>query len=91
MNTAALTAVAGSTGGSLLLSGLLSSSLDDQFRLRKFFLQILAGVTKTSIVKDPVGFINLGTKVRIPFLLSEADINCRVILITDFPVVMMAV
>jgi len=83
VNTSALTALAGSTGGYLLLSGLLSSSLDDQFRLRKFFLQILAGVTNSSIVKDPLGYINVGTRIRIPFQLSEADINCRVILLTD--------
>ena len=61
VNTAALTALAGSTGGALLLSGLLAASLDDQFRLRKFFLQILAGVTKTSIVKDPLGYVNVGS------------------------------
>ncbi|MET0982776.1 MAG: tyrosinase family protein [Telluria sp.] len=91
VNTAALTALAGSTGGSLLLSGLLAASLDDQFRMRKFFMQILAGVTNTSIVKDPLGYIGPGTKVRIPFLLNEADINCRVILLTDFPVVALAV
>lgn len=91
VNTTALTALAGSTGGVLLLSGLLSSSLDDQFRLRKFFLQILAGVTNTSIVKDPVGYINTGTRIRIPFPLSEADINCRVILLTDLPIVKLAV
>jgi hypothetical protein len=91
VNTTALTAVAGGTGGYLLLSGLLSGSLDDQFRLRKFFLQILANVTKTSIVKDPVGYINSGTRVKIPFRLSEADINCRVILLTDFPVVRLSV
>ena len=83
VNTAALTALAGATGGSLLLSGLLSASLDDQFRLRKFFLQILAGVTNTSIVKDPTGYINPGTRVRIPFPLNEADIDCRVILLGD--------
>ncbi len=91
VDTAALTALAGSTGGYLLLSGLLSASLDDQFRLRKFFMQILAGVTKTSIVKDPIGYINVGTKVRIPFQLCEADINCRVILLTDFPVVKLSI
>lgn len=91
VNTSALTTLAGSTGGVLLLSGLLSSSLDDQFRLRKFFLQILAGVTNTSIVKDPVGYINAGTRVRIPFQLSEADINCRVILLTALPIVTLAV
>lgn len=87
VNTAALTALAGSTGGYLLLSGLLSASVDDQFRLRKFFLQILAAVTKTSIVKDPAGYINAGHRVRVPLQLSEADINCRVILLTDFHVV----
>jgi hypothetical protein len=91
VNTAALTALAGSTGGSLLLSGLLAASLDDQFRLRKFFLQILAGVANTSIVKDPVGYVNVGTRIRIPFELNEADINCRVILLTDFPVVRLGV
>lgn len=91
VNTAALTKLAGSTGGALLLSGLLAASLDDQFRLRKFFLQILAGVTNTSIVKDPLGYVNVGTRVRIPFQLNEADINCRVILLTDFPVVGLAV
>lgn len=87
VNTAALTALAGSTGGSLLLSGLLAASLDDQFRLRKFFLQILAGVTNTSIVRDPLGYVNVGTRVRVEFRLNEADINCRVVLLTDFPVV----
>lgn len=91
VNTAALATLAGSTGGALLLSGLLAASLDDQFRLRKFFLQILAGVTNTSIVKDPLGYVNTGTIVRIPFQLNEADINCRVILLTDFPVVRLAV
>jgi hypothetical protein len=90
VNTYALSAVSGSTGGYLLLSGLLSASLDDQFRLRKFFLQILAGVTKTSIVKDPVGFVGFGSRLRIPFLLSEADINCRVVLLTQLPVVHLA-
>jgi hypothetical protein len=91
VNTSALTTLAGSTGGSLLLSGLLSASLDDQFRLRKFFLQILAAVTKTSIVKDPTGYINVGHRVRVPFPLSRADINCRAILLTDFPVVTLSV
>jgi hypothetical protein len=43
VNTAALATLTGSTGGHLFLTGLLASSLDDQFRLRKFFLQILAG------------------------------------------------
>jgi hypothetical protein len=74
-----------------LLSGVLTPDTNDFFRVKKFFLQILAAVTNTSIVRDPVGYINGGTKVRIPFNLSEADIDARVILLTDFPVVNLSV
>lgn len=91
VNTGALNSISGSTGGNLLLSGILTNGTDDFFRVKKFFLQILAAVTNISIVRDPVGYINGGTKIKIPFLLSEADINCRVILLTDFPVVKLSV
>jgi hypothetical protein len=91
VNTAALSAVSGSTGGNLLLSGALTPGTDDFFRVKKFFLQILAAVTKTSIVRDPIGLINVGTKITVPFELTEADIDCRIILLTDFPVVKLAV
>jgi hypothetical protein len=60
VNTGALNAIAGSTGGNLLLSGLLTVGTDDFFRVKKFFLQILAAVTNTSIVRDPTGYINVG-------------------------------
>lgn len=89
VNTGALNSISGSTG--VLLSGILTNGTDDFFRVKKFFLQILAAVTNTSIVRDPVGYINGGTKITLPFLLSEADINCRVILLTDFPVVKLSV
>jgi hypothetical protein len=91
VNTAALNAIAGSTGGNLLLSGILSNGTDDFFRVKKFFLQILASVTNTSIVRDPTGYINVGTRIKVPFWLSEADINCRLILLTDYAVVNLAI
>lgn len=91
VNTGALNAIAGSTGGNLLLSGVLTPDTDDFFRVKKFFLQILAAVTNTSIVRDPTGYINVGTRIKVPFCLTEADINCRVILLTDYPVVRLAV
>ncbi len=87
VNTTALRQLANSTGGSLQLTGLLTSSIDDYFRTRKFFLQILAGVTNTNIIVDPPGFIAPGTTVRIPFVVNEADIDCTVLLMTDFNVV----
>ncbi|MCI0741169.1 MAG: tyrosinase family protein [Gemmataceae bacterium] len=87
VNTVALRALANGTGGELLLTGLLSSSLNDYFRLRKHFLQILAGVTNTDIVRDPLGFLAPGAKVRIPFYLTEADIACLPLVMTDENVV----
>lgn len=90
VNTVALRALANSTGGYLLLTGLLSSSIDDYFRLSKYFLQILAGVTNINIIVDPSSFVAPGTKVRIPFYLSEADIDCTVLLMTDENVVDLA-
>ena len=87
VSVGALTALANNTGGRLLLSGQLSPSIDDYFRLSKFFMQVLAGVTNTSIVTDPSGYILPGMKVRIPFVLNETDIDCTVILLEDLPAV----
>ncbi|QEC69730.1 VWA domain-containing protein [Panacibacter ginsenosidivorans] len=87
VNTGALKALTNGTGGYLLLSGILSSSIDDFFRLSKYFLQILAGVTNNNIVLDPNGYIAPGNKIKIPFQLNEADIDGTAILITDAPVV----
>ena len=44
VSTSALTALTKGTGGYLLVSGALSSVIDDYFRLSKYFLQILASV-----------------------------------------------
>lgn len=85
VNTAALRQIANGSGGYLLLTGLLGTHPDDEFLLSKFFMQIMAGVTNTSIVRDPAGYLGPGTTLRIPFLLTEADIDARVILLTKHP------
>ena len=87
VSVGALTALANNTGGRLLLSGQLSPSIDDYFRLSKFFMQVLAGVTNTNIVTDPSGYLAPGMKVRIPFLLNDTDIDSTVILLTDIPAI----
>ncbi len=89
VNTAALKALTNGTKGYLLLTGLLTASLDDHFRLTKYFLQILAGVTNTSIVLDPNGFVAPGDKLRLPFWLTEADIDTTPILLNDLPAIRM--
>lgn len=91
VSTAALAALTNGTGGDLLLTGLLSASTDDYFLLSKYFLQILAGVTNTNIVKDPTGFITRGAVVTVPFVVNEADIDATVLMLTDIPVVDLAI
>ena len=85
VSAGALYSLANNTGGYVLLSGPLSPSIDDYFRLRKYFLQILAGVTNNAIVTDPSGSIAPGTRLRIPFVLNETDIDSTAILLTDLP------
>ena len=85
VSAGALNAITSHTGGYVLLSGPLSPSIDDRFRLQKYFLQVLAGVSNTSVVTDPSGTIFPGVNVRIPFQLSEADIDTTAILLTDQP------
>ncbi|MDX6227178.1 MAG: hypothetical protein QOI76_568 [Frankiales bacterium] len=87
VSTTALIKLANNTGGYLLLTGTLTPGTDEYFRLSKYFLQILAGVTDTAIVVDPSGFLQPGVKLRIPFVLTEADIEATVVLLDDLPVV----
>ncbi|WER48605.1 lysyl oxidase family protein [Cupriavidus sp. WKF15] len=87
VSTSALTALTMGTGGYLLISGALSSAIDDYFRLSKYFLQILAAVTNNNVVKDPSGYISRGQKVRVPFRLNSSDIDATAILLTDLPIV----
>jgi von Willebrand factor type A domain len=83
VSVGALTALANHTQGYLLLSGALSPSIDDYFRLTKYFLQVLAGMTNNDIVTDPEGFISPGAVLRVPFQLNEADIDATVVLLGD--------
>lgn len=90
VSTSALSALTKGTGGFLLVSGALTTAVDDFFRLSKYFLQILASVTNTNIVKDPSGHIIAGQEIRIPFTLTSTDIEATVILMTDMPIVQLA-
>jgi len=86
VSAGALNQLTSQTGGYVLLTGPLNpNQLDDQFRLQKYFLQVLAGVTNTSVVTDPNGILQPGTTVRIPFQLAETDIDATAILLVDRP------
>jgi hypothetical protein len=79
----ALTKLTNDTGGYLLLTGTMGP--DNLFRLSKYYLQILAGVTNQNIVLDPEGYLATGQKHRIPFVLNEADVTSDVILLSAAP------
>lgn len=71
------------TGGFLLMTGDLG--VDDLFRVSKYFLQVLAGVTNTEIIVDPEAAIAPGQTHRIPFQLNEADYRTDVVLLCPAP------
>lgn len=91
VNTNALNLLTNGTGGYLKLTGLLSGSIDDYFRVPKYFLQILAGVTNNNIILDPNGYISAGQEIREPFIVNEADLDATVILMVDAQVVDIAI
>ncbi|MFM0441796.1 tyrosinase family protein [Paraburkholderia strydomiana] len=85
VSTAALKALTDNTGGYLHVSGHLTPGSDDYFLVSKYFLEILASISNTSVVLDPSGVITPGVKVSIPFIISDTDIEATVILMTDIP------
>jgi len=91
VNTLELNNITQGSGGYLLLSGLTSGSVDDYYRVIKFFMQIMANVTNTQVVKDPNGYLTAGTRLKIPFQLCEADITAKVILLNEYPVINLSV
>jgi murein tripeptide amidase MpaA len=83
VNPVALNQLVSSTGGYLLLTDALGPN--DQFRLAKYFVQILAGVTNAEIVVDPQGVVFPGVEARIPFDLVESDYGADAIVLSPFP------
>lgn len=69
--------------GYLLMTGMLGT--DGVMHLAKYFTQVLAGVTNTQIVTDPPGFVQSGRTEKVPFVLTEADQQCDVIVLTEAP------
>ena len=83
INTTALTKLTQNTGGYLLITGILSQ--EHTYLLTKYFLQILAHIDNKNIIKDPTGYLTKGAEHRIPFKVTEADIDLNVILIAYYP------
>jgi Mg-chelatase subunit ChlD len=68
----------GAIANAMLVTGDMTAAAR-RFRLTKYFIQILSGVTRNAIVVDPQGELHLGTEHRIPFQVTESDIELDVI------------
>jgi hypothetical protein len=83
ISVAALKALTLNHLGYLLITGTITS--DVSFRLTKYFLQVLAGVSNAAIVIDPQGRLPVDTEHRIPFPICDADIGFDAIVLCDTP------
>lgn len=70
--------------GYLLITGDIAGT-DDEFILRKYFLQVLTGVSDGNVVLDPEGTLTPGAEHRVPFQMTDADTGLDVVLLTDEP------
>ncbi|HJU11491.1 MAG TPA: VWA domain-containing protein, partial [Candidatus Binataceae bacterium] len=89
VSVAALTALCNNHNGFVLLTDTLTPNTSDFFLVKKYFLQILAGVQNNQVVVDPVGKVLPGQVISVPFHLSDADIQATTILLTDIPALRM--
>ena len=83
VNPVALNRLVNNTGGYLLMTDALGPN--DNLRLSKYFVQILAGVTNVEIVIDPDGILPAGVEARIPFELNGNDYSADAILLSPAP------
>ncbi len=84
VSDAALNQITSNTHGDLIITGNISTD-EQRFNLTKYFVQVLAGVTKMDVVLDPQGSLFIGSKHVIPFQLTEADVYADVIVLCPIP------
>jgi hypothetical protein len=68
----------GAIANYMLVTGDITTD-EQRFRLTKYFVQVLAGVTRTAIIVDPQGELLLGAEHRIPFTVTDSDVSVDVI------------
>lgn len=83
VNPIALNQLVSNTGGYLLLTDNLGPS--DQFKLQKYFVQILASATNADVIVDPDGALPPRIIAKIPFDITEADYTADAIVLSPAP------
>ncbi len=84
VSDAALNQITSNTHGDLIITGDISTD-EQRFNLTKYFVQLLAGVTKMDVILDPQGSLFVGSQQVIPFQLSDADVYSDIIILCPVP------
>ena len=84
VSDAALNQITSNTHGDLIITGNIFTD-EQRFNLTKYFVQVLAGVTKMDVILDPQGSLIIGSKHVIQFQLSEADVYADIIVLCPIP------
>lgn len=87
VSTAVLQEITSNTHGDLIITGDISTA-EQSFNLTKYFVQVLAGVTRMNVILDPQGSLFFGSKHVIPFDVTGADVYADVICLCPLPQVL---
>ena len=77
-----LNAITHNTQGDLVITGALAAD-EEGYLLKKYFVQMLAGITSANVVLDPEDELLLGSEHATPFVVTEADVSIDVILLSS--------
>jgi hypothetical protein len=84
INVQVLNDVTSNTHGDLIITGDISTE-EQGFNLTKYFVQVLAGVSRMDVLLDPQGVLLAGSKHVIPFQVTDADVYLDVIALSPLP------
>lgn len=78
---ASLTSLTTSTGGYVVLTDEMDDST--RYKVAKYFVQMLAAISGSSLVLDPSGFLRPGAPIEIPFEICRQDRSFDAILMIE--------
>ena len=84
INVQVLHDVTANTHGDLIITGAISTD-EQTFNLTKYFVQVLAGVSRMDVLLDPQGILMMGSRHVIPFSVTDADVYADVIALCPLP------
>lgn len=84
VDPAVLQSITQNTRGDLIVTGNISTA-EQGFDLTKYFVQVLAGVSRMDVLLDPQGILLAGARHVIPFQATDADVSVDVIVLSSLP------